>query len=528
MSSEIITDEMRLLQDTGVVHDNLSVPSLIELALARNEGRLTSTGALQVLTGKYSGRSPKDKYIVDEPGITNSIHWGSVNRPISEAHFLRMYEKAQNYMNSRDVFVFDGFAGGDREYQMKFRVVTELAWHNLFMHQLLVRPTADNPFTGQPDFTIIDLPGLKADPAIDGTSSETFILISFERKIVLIGGTMYAGEMKKSVFSILNGLMPMKDMFPMHCSANIGEKGDVALFFGLSGTGKTTLSADPARQLIGDDEHVWSDKGVYNIEGGCYAKCIGLSAEKEPMIWDAIKYGTVLENVVVDSVSRITDYDDNSYTENTRAAYPLDYIPNAFAGGAAGHPNTIVFLTADAFGVLPPVAKLTKPQAIYHFLSGYTSKLAGTERGVTDPEATFSACFGEPFLPLNPGVYADLLSDKITRHNVDIYLINTGWIGGPYGIGERINLRYTRAMVTAALDGTLKNASYAKDPVFGLPIPDSVPGVPVDILQPINAWDDKSNYMVQARKLALLFNHNFEKFISVVPEDIAMAGPVLT
>lgn len=527
MNSQVLNAETNLLRHAGIVHDNLSAPRLIELALARGEGRLTSSGALQVLTGKYTGRSPKDKFIVDEPGIAESVHWGSVNRPISGEHFVRLYTKAQSYLNGREAFVFDGFAGADREHQMKFRIVTETAWHNLFMRQLLIRPTADNPFAGQPDFTIVALPGLQADPAVDGTSSETFIVISFERRIVLIGGTMYAGEMKKSVFSILNGLMPMRGMFPMHCSANIGEAGDVALFFGLSGTGKTTLSADPARRLIGDDEHVWSDKGVYNIEGGCYAKCIGLSAGKEPMIWDAIRYGTVLENVAVDAVSRIPDYNDNRHTENTRAAYPLEYIPNAFAGGAAGHPNTIVFLTADAFGVLPPVAKLTKSQAIYHFLSGYTSKLAGTERGVTEPEATFSACFVAPFLPLRPSVYADLLSDNISRHNVDIYLINTGWIGGPYGVGERIDLPYTRAMVTAALDGTLKNVPYSKDPVFGLHIPDSVPGVPSDILQPMNAWTDKSGYMAKARELASRFVANFQKNISGVPDDVEAAGPVL-
>nr|WP_233531256.1 phosphoenolpyruvate carboxykinase (ATP) [Paenibacillus alkalitolerans] len=509
------------------VYDNLSAPRLIELALARNEGHLTASGALHVLTGKYTGRSPKDKYIVDEPGVTNSINWGPVNRPVSEAHFERLYSKALQYMNGRDAFVFDGFAGADRRRQLKFRVVTEMAWHNLFMRQLLIRPTADNPFTGQPDFTILALPGLQADPAADGTSSETFIIISLERKVVLIGGTMYAGEMKKSVFSILNCILPMKGMFPMHCSANIGEAGDVALFFGLSGTGKTTLSADPGRRLIGDDEHVWSDEGIYNIEGGCYAKCIGLSADKEPQIWNAIKHGTVLENVAVDPVTRIADYNDNRYTENTRAAYPLDHIPNAFTGGTAGHPNTIVFLTADAFGVLPPVAKLTKPQAIYHFLSGYTSKLAGTERGVTKPEATFSACFGAPFLPLHPSVYANLLSEKISRHNVDIYLINTGWIGGPYGVGKRINLPYTRAMVTAALDGSLKNASYSKDPVFGLHIPDSVPGVPSDVLNPVNTWNDKSGYMEQARKLASLFIENFQKNTPDVAEEVAAAGPVL-
>ena len=396
MSMETKIQQLKI----GKISNNLSVSQLVETALERKEGTLASSGALQVKTGKYTGRSPKDKFIVQEPSVMDHIDWGAVNQPISQLQFERLYQKAQDYMSGKDLFVFDGYAGADSEYRLPIRIVNEYAWHNLFVQQLFVRPTQEELKMHIAEFTVIALPGLKADPDVDGTCSETFICLSFEKKVVLIGGTEYAGEMKKSIFSVLNYLLPFRDVLPMHCSANVGENDDVALFFGLSGTGKTTLSADPNRRLIGDDEHGWTDQGVYNFEGGCYAKCANLSEEKEPQIWQAIRYGSVLENVVLDPETGRADYNDTRITENTRAAYPIDVIPGAVIPGKAGHPNVIIFLTADAFGVLPPISKLTKEQAMYHFLSGYTSKLAGTERGVTEPEATFSTCFGAPFLPL--------------------------------------------------------------------------------------------------------------------------------
>lgn len=509
---------------SGKTHYNLSVAQLVEAAIRRGEGMLTASGALRAETGKYTGRSPKDKFIVDEPSVHDKISWGAVNQPIDEAKFDKLYHDVLEYLNGKELFVFDGFAGADPAYRLPIRVVNEYAWHNLFVHQLFVRPSAEELKEHQPGFTVIAAPGFEAKPAVHGTNSETFIIINFSQKTVLIGGTKYAGEMKKSIFSVMNYLLPEKQVLSMHCSANVGEKGDVALFFGLSGTGKTTLSADPNRRLIGDDEHGWSDKGVFNIEGGCYAKCINLSEEKEPQIWNAIKFGSVLENVVIDEETRIPDYDSGKLTENTRAAYPVDYIPGAMIPGTAGHPNVIVFLTADAFGVLPPIAKLTKEQAMYHFLSGYTSKLAGTERGVTEPEATFSTCFGAPFLPLQPSVYAEMLGEKISKHNVQVYLVNTGWSGGPYGVGKRMNLAYTRAMVTAAINGTLQDTDYTIDPVFGLAVPNEVPGVPSEVLMPRNTWANKEEYDQKAKELAARFVKNFAKFEGVAKE-IAEAGP---
>ncbi len=505
-------------------HLNLPVPQLVEAALSRNEAVLASTGALRAATGKYTGRSPKDRYIVDESTIHNHIAWGPVNRAISTEQFEGLYARALEYIENRELFVFDGFAGADKNYRLPIRVINEYAWQNLFVHQLFIRPTEEELKTHRPEFTVIATPGLQANPVVDGTNSEAFVIISFEKRVILIGGTEYAGEMKKSIFSVLNYLLPQKRVFPMHCSANLGEKGDAALFFGLSGTGKTTLSADPDRHLIGDDEHGWSDKGVFNFEGGCYAKCIALTEEKEPQIWHAIKPGSVLENVVLDRVTGEADYDDGSLTENTRAAYPIDYIPGAVIPGVAGHPKVVVFLTADAFGVLPPVSKLTKEQAMYHFLSGYTSKLAGTERGVTEPEATFSTCFGEPFLPLAPSMYAQMLGDKIDSHQAQVYLVNTGWSGGPYGVGKRINLTYTRAMVTAAINGSLDAAKFTADPAFGILVPDSVPGVPDEVLNPRNTWSDKAAYDTKAAELASLFRKNFAKFADV-PQEVLQAGP---
>ncbi|KIL41359.1 phosphoenolpyruvate carboxykinase [Gordoniibacillus kamchatkensis] len=514
------------LSNTIITHENLPAARLLELALKRSEGVLTREGALRVLTGAYTGRSPKDKYIVTEPSVEKDIAWGSVNQPMSQQQFERLYQKALRYMEQRELFVFDGFAGADEAHRLPIRVVTEYAWHNLFVRQLFIRPSEQELKTHRAEFTVIALPGLKADPAADGTRSETFICLSLERKIVLIGGTEYAGEMKKSIFTVLNYTLPQQGVLPMHCSANVGEKGDVALFFGLSGTGKTTLSADPNRRLIGDDEHGWSERGVFNFEGGCYAKCAGLSEAKEPQIWKAIREGAVLENVALDPETGIADYDDTSITENTRAAYPIEHIPNALVPGVSGHPNVIIFLTADAFGVLPPIAKLTKEQAIYHFLSGYTSKLAGTERGVTEPEATFSTCFGSPFLPLHPTVYADMLADKIDKHQTRIYLINTGWSGGPYGVGERIRLSYTRAMVAAALDGTIEQAEFAPDPIFGVFCPDRVQGVPSEVLRPRDTWADQSEYEHQARELASRFIRNFAKF-GDAGAKLIQAGPRL-
>ncbi|WP_051620594.1 phosphoenolpyruvate carboxykinase (ATP) [Paenibacillus sp. UNC451MF] len=520
--NELTLDPALLVEENA--HMNASASQLVEYALSRKEGKLASSGAFTVTTGKYTGRSPKDKYIVEEPSVMEHVAWGAVNQPMSQVHFEKLYAKAMDYMKDRELFVFDGFAGADSEYRLPIRVINERAWHNLFVRQLFIRPTEEQLAAHQPEFTVIAMPGLKAEPAEDGTNSETFIVVSFERRVVLIGGTEYAGEMKKSIFSILNYLLPFKDVFPMHCSANVGEQGDVALFFGLSGTGKTTLSADPNRRLIGDDEHGWSDRGVFNFEGGCYAKCIGLTKEKEPQIWEAIQNGTVLENVVLDPQTGEADYSDNSLTENTRAAYPVDYIANAVIPGAAGHPGVIVFLTADAFGVLPPISKLTKEQAMYHFLSGYTSKLAGTERGVTEPEATFSSCFGAPFLPLRPSAYAEMLGKKIDEHQAQVYLVNTGWSGGSYGVGKRMNLTYTRAMVTAALNGSLEQAAFTPDPIFGVGVPDQVEGVPSQVLQPRKTWENPAAYDVNARELAGRFIRNFEKFADV-SEVIRNAGP---
>ncbi|MCX7780636.1 MAG: phosphoenolpyruvate carboxykinase (ATP) [Negativicutes bacterium] len=505
------------------VYYNLSVPELVESSLARGEGILTDSGALRVTTGKYTGRSPNDKFVVDVPAVHDKIAWGS-NKPYEESKFERLYQRMLAYAQNRELFVFDGFAGADSKHRLTVRFVNEFAWQNLFVRQLFVRP--DNPGNmGQPDFQVICLPGFKADPQIDGTNSEVFIVLHFEKRLVLIGGTHYAGEMKKSIFTVMNYILPQKNILSMHCSANVGKQGDTALFFGLSGTGKTTLSADPARRLIGDDEHGWSDEGIFNIEGGCYAKCIKLSHATEPQIWEAIRFGAVLENVVLRPDSRTPDYDSEAITENTRAAYPVDYIPGALVPGVAGHPQTVVFLTADAFGVLPPVAKLSKEQAMYHFLSGYTSKLAGTERGVTEPEATFSACFGSPFLPLSPLVYAKLLGDKLEQHNTNVFLINTGWSGGPYGIGKRMSLPYTRAIVTAAIEGKLDNVAFELDPVFNVYVPNECPGVPTEVLKPRNTWADKEAYDKKARELAALFVKNFAKFGANVPQAIINAGP---
>ncbi|MCK6219618.1 phosphoenolpyruvate carboxykinase (ATP) [Staphylococcus capitis] len=526
MSVDTYTETIKIknLLEKPSTQFQLSTTQLYNKILDNNEGKLTELGAVNASTGKYTGRSPKDKFIVTEPSYRDNVDWGDINQPIDEETFLKLYNKVLDYLGKKDeLYVFNGYAGSDKDSRLKLTVINELAWHNLFAHNMFIRPESkDEAKNIKPNFTIVSAPHFKADPEVDGTKSETFVIISFKHKVILIGGTEYAGEMKKGIFSVMNYLLPMQDIMSMHCSANVGEKGDVALFFGLSGTGKTTLSADPERKLIGDDEHGWNKNGVFNIEGGCYAKAINLSKEKEPQIYDAIKYGTILENTVVKEDGTV-DFDDNKFTENTRAAYPIEHIDNIVLPSKAAHPNTIIFLTADAFGVIPPISKLTKDQAMYHFLSGFTSKLAGTERGITEPEPSFSTCFGAPFLPLNPTVYADLLGELIDKHDVDVYLVNTGWTGGKYGVGRRISLHYTRQMVNQAISGKLKDAEYKKDETFGLNVPVEIKDVPKTILDPVNAWSDANKYHEQAQDLINQFEENFKKFGSEV-ERIAEKG----
>jgi phosphoenolpyruvate carboxykinase (ATP) len=511
--------------EIGRVHHNLSAPSLVELIISRKEGVLSSTGALSVKTGKFTGRSPDDKYIVDDEVTHDTVDWGKVNHPISEENFDRIFRRMKKHVEDKEFFIFDGFVGADPENRLPIRTINNRAWHNLFARQLFIRPSQEELKNYEPEFTLLSCDDFATIPEEEGTRSQTFIIINFKKKIVLIGSTSYAGEIKKAIFSIMNYILPRKGVFPMHCSANVGADGDTALFFGLSGTGKTTLSADPERRLVGDDEHGWSDNGIFNFEGGCYAKCINLKKEEEPQIWNAIRFGSVMENVVMrGDGSREPDFDDGSLTENTRVAYPLDYIDNAVIPSVAGHPQVIVFLTADAFGVMPPIAKLTKEGAMYHFMSGYTSKLAGTERGITEPKETFSHCFGAPFMPLHASQYAKMLGKKITEHGTRVYLINTGWTGGPYGIGKRMNLIYTRAMVTAALNGEINKVPVKHHDIFNLDMPTSCPGVPDDVLDPRNTWSDKDRYDAAAKRLAALFVKNFEKFGSV-QKEIVDAGP---
>lgn len=505
------------------VNHNLNVGKLVEHAL-KNEGAvLTDSGALSINTGKYTGRSPSDRFIVDSPSVHELINWGKVNVPISSEIFDRLYSKISSYLEKKEVFVFDGFVGADKNYRMPIRVVNEFAYQNLFAQQLFIKPAAGELEGFEPEFTILAAPGCEADPELDGTNSEAYIILNLEKKIVIIGGTRYCGEIKKSLFTVMNYILPQKGVMPMHCSANVGKDGDVALFFGLSGTGKTTLSADPDRMLIGDDEHGWSDDGIFNFEGGCYAKCIRLSKENEPQIWNAIRFGTVLENVVIDDAG-VPNYDSEAYTENTRAGYPVNFIDNALECGTAGNPSRIIFLTADATGVLPPISKLTKAQAMYHFMAGYTSKLAGTERGIVEPTATFSTCFGAPFMPLSPHTYAELLGEKIDKHNAEVFLVNTGWSGGGYGVGKRMKLAYTRAMVNAAIAGKLDQVPYEIDPVFQLAIPTECLDVPAEVLNPRNVWADPKEYDEAAQKLANGFIENFKKFKDV-PAEIIAAGP---
>lgn len=488
---------------------NLSIAELVEHAV-RDGDTLAANGALVAYTGKYTGRTPKDKHTVREAGSEGHVWWEN-NAEMSPEVFARLRQKAADYIRGRRLYVVDTYGGADPEHRIKARFIVERPYHALFIKQLLIRPDAAELASYAPDWTVVDLGHLKCDPERDGTKGDAVIALNFAEKTVLIMGTQYAGEMKKSVFTILNYLLPLKGVLSMHCSANVGPAGDTALFFGLSGTGKTTLSADPGRNLIGDDEHGWDEKGIFNFEGGCYAKCIKLSAEGEPQIWNAIRFGSVLENVVLRD-GRVPDYDDGSITENTRCAYPVDYIEGAVIPSVGGHPSNICFLTCDAFGVLPPISRLTAEQAMYHFLNGYTAKVAGTEAGVTDPTTTFSTCFGAPFLPLRPKVYADLLGEKIAKHNARVWLVNTGWTGGPYGIGSRMKLGYTRAMIRAAMSGALDSVGYTSDPVFGLSVPNSCPDVPSEILLPRNTWEDKEAYDAKAKQLFEMFEENFKKF----------------
>lgn len=506
------------------VHYQLSPAKLTEKAVARGEGILSETGALCVMTGKYTGRSPLDRFIVDEPEFHDNIDWGKVNMPISEEKFERIYKGMTAYLQNREVFVFDGFAGADPDYRLSIRVVNELASQNMFIHQLLIRPTCEELQNFVPGFTIVAAPGYKCIPELDGVHSEAAILVSFKRRMVVIAGSQYAGEIKKSVFSVMNYLMPEKNVFPMHCSANVGKDGDSALFFGLSGTGKTTLSADPKRNLIGDDEHGWSDMGIFNVEGGCYAKCEGLDAFHEPEIFNAVRFGAICENVVLDE-NRKPNYDDVSITHNTRVAYPVEHIPNAWTKGMGTTPSVVLFLTCDAFGVLPPISRLTADAAMYHFVTGFTAKIPGTEVGVTEPTPTFSSLFGEPFMPLDPMVYAKMLGERIADGRTRVYLVNTGWIGGGYGVGHRIELAYTRALVARALDGTIEDSEFVHDDIFNVDIPTTCHGVPDGILVPRQYWQSTARYDEAAHNLAVMFEENFEKKYSHLPESVKAAGP---
>ncbi len=518
------------LRNFGDVYWNLPPARLVEQVILRGEGMLAPGGTVVVNTGKFTGRSPKDKFIVKYgPEFKQNISWGKINQDMDPDQFSQLLKKVDSYFQKKDIFVMDLQAGKHPDYMMPIRVVTEKAWSALFAHDLFIRVPPENIPDQIPQFTIIHAPEFHANSEEDGTNSETFIVIDFTRQMILIGGTSYAGEIKKSIFTVMNYLLPLKGVMPMHCSANVGSRGDVALFFGLSGTGKTTLSSDPERKLIGDDEHGWSSAGVFNFEGGCYAKTIRLSPDLEPLIWDAThQFGTVLENVVCDNLSRQIDFDSDALTENTRAAYPIEYIPNRVPEGYSGHPENIFLLTADAFGIIPPISRLTSAQAMYYFLSGYTSKLAGTEKGLgIEPQATFSTCFAAPFLPLQPGVYASLLGKKIEEHRANVWLINTGWTGGAYGTGKRISLPYTRAMVRAALMYHLEEISMRRDRFFGLWVPTACPDVPQEILDPEQTWADRAAYERQAQEQALRFIQNFEQFSENVSPQILAAGPAV-
>lgn len=514
------------ISTTGSVHWNLTPAVLYEQALQRGEGVIAAEGPLVCRTGQHTGRSPNDKFFVKEPSSEAHIHWGKVNRPLAPEHFTALRADVVAHLADKDLFVQNLHAGADPVYRLPVRMISEYAWHSLFVRNLFIVPTAAELAAHRPEWTVICAPSFKAEPARHGTRSDCVIAVNIAAREVIIGGTSYAGENKKSIFTVLNYVLPLKGVLPMHCSANIGKGGDTALFFGLSGTGKTTLSSDPDRGLIGDDEHGWSDRGVFNFEGGCYAKTIRLSADAEPQIYGTTRrFGTVLENVEFDPTTRELDLDSSKYTENTRAAYPIEFIDNAVPGGQGGHPSTIVMLTADAFGVLPPIARLSPDAAMYHFLSGYTAKVAGTEKGVTEPSATFSTCFGAPFLPMNPNVYSKMLGEKIAAHQSRVWLVNTGWTGGPYGVGTRMKIAYTRAMIRAALSGALDSVGFERHPVFNVDVPTSCPHVPDSVLNPRGTWTDGAAYDAQATKLAQMFVDNFKTFAADVDAAVVAAGP---
>ncbi len=515
------------LDPQKAVHWNLSPTRLYEESFVRGDGRLVHMGAICADTAPHTGRSPNDRFVVRDELTEAVVDWGKVNVPMTTAHFEVLRADVVEYLNDRDLFVRDARAGSDERHSLGIRVISESPWHSLFAYNMFLRLSAEELASFEAQFTVLHAPHYKADPSRHGSNSDTAIVVNFAAREVLVVGTRYAGEIKKSIFSVLNHMLPEAGVLPMHCSANVGSGGDVALFFGLSGTGKTTLSADAKRGLIGDDEHGWSDDGVFNFEGGCYAKTIRLSPEGEPEIYRATQmFGTILENVVLDETTREIDFDDGSVTENTRASYPIHYIPNAVLPSRGRHPCNVVFLTADAFGVLPPISRLTPDQAMYHFLSGYTAKVAGTERGVTEPQATFSACFGAPFLPRHPGVYAEMLGDKLRVHGARVWLVNTGWSGGGHGVGSRMKLSYTRAMVNAALEGKLAGAEYVSDRVFGVDVPVAVPGVPREVLRPRDTWADGAAYDAAAAELAAMFKANFEQFADQVSDAVKTAGPL--
>jgi phosphoenolpyruvate carboxykinase (ATP) len=533
MEMEYIPHSKYGLENHGIrnvrnVFWNIPRPTLVEEAIRRREGHLAHFGPLVVRTGQHTGRSAKDKFIVQEPSSQDKVWWGDVNNSMDQEHFNSLHHRLLAYWQGKDLFVQDCFAGADPNHRMPVRIVTETAWHSVFARNMFIPSRLDLLESHIPEFTVLHAPYFHAIPSFDKTRSEVFVVINFGEKLVLIGGSQYAGEIKKSIFTILNYVLPQQNVLSMHCSANMDSTEKVALFFGLSGTGKTTLSTDSSRVLIGDDEHGWSEGGIFNIEGGCYAKVIKLSEEDEPEIYQTTRqFGTVLENVGFNNVTDQIDLNDDSLTENTRAAYPISHIPSASETGVGSHPSNIIMLTADAFGVLPPIAKLSPEQAMYHFLSGYTAKVAGTEKGVTEPQATFSACFGAPFMALSPIIYANMLKEKIKKHNVNVWLINTGWNGGPYGVGKRIKIAYTRAMVRAAIDGKLQNVQMTNFPKFDLSVPTSCPDVPSEVLNPRNTWNDKAAYDEQTNKLANMFAENFKYFEKDVPEEVRTAGPIL-
>jgi phosphoenolpyruvate carboxykinase (ATP) len=510
----------------GDAYWNLEPAELVEHAVVNGQGVFADSGALAIDTGEFTGRSPKDKFCVKDEKTEGTVWWGDVNFPFDPSRFDSLHARMCAYLMERDVYIKDAYACADPTYRLNLRVVAEQPWSAMFAGNMFLRPTADELENFAPEWHIINAPGFCADPAIDGTRQHNFAVINFSKKMILIGGTGYTGEIKKGIFTVLNYVLPQeRGVLSMHCSANIGQEGDTAVFFGLSGTGKTTLSADPDRRLIGDDEHGWSDQGVFNFEGGCYAKCIDLSAEKEPQIWDAVKFGAILENIVFEEGTTKVDFADGSKTENTRVSYPIHHIANIAEPSVGGHPKNIFFLTCDAYGVLPPISKLTPGQAMYHFISGYTAKVAGTEAGVTEPQSTFSACFGKAFLPLHPTKYADMLGEKMKQHNVRVWLVNTGWSGGPYGTGQRMKLKFTRAMITAALRGELDGVEYREHPVFGVHMPTSCPNVPTEILDPRSTWADKAAYDATADKLAKQFNDNFNKYKEGANKEILDAAP---